>query len=75
LIAIARAEGLELEERAFGVDEAKDAMEAFLTSSSSFLLPVTMIDDQVLGNGKAGSLSLRLRDHYMDFMAGKQDHP
>jgi D-alanine transaminase len=75
LIAIAREQGLQLEERAFGVDEAKDAMEAFITSSSSFLLPVTVIDGQVLGNGKAGSLSLRLRDHYMDFMAGKRDRP
>ena len=75
LIAIAREEGLQLEERAFGVDEAKDAMEAFITSSSSFLLPVTEIDNQVIGNGKAGSLSLRLRDHYMDFMTGKRDRP
>ena len=75
LIAIAREQGLQLEERAFGVDEAKDAMEAFITSSSSFLLPVTVIDNQVLGNGKAGSLSLRLRGHYMDFMAGKRDRP
>jgi len=73
LIAIAREQGLQLEERAFGVAEAKDAMEAFITSSSSFLLPVTEIDHQVLGNGKAGSLSLRLRDCYMAFMAGTRD--
>lgn len=72
LIAIAREQGIELEERAFAVEEVKDALEAFITSSSSFLLPVTRIDDQVLGNGKAGSLSRRLRGHYMDFMAGRR---
>ncbi|MFQ5953431.1 MAG: D-amino-acid transaminase [Kiloniellales bacterium] len=73
LIRIARAEGVELEERAFTVDEARAAREAFITSSTSFVLPVTKVDEQVLGNGKSGSLTLRLRGHYMDYMAGKRD--
>ena len=70
LIRIARDQGVAFEERPFSVDEAKAAKEAFITSSTSFVLPVTRIDDQVLGNGKAGSITLRLRGHYMDHMAG-----
>jgi D-alanine transaminase len=72
LMRIAREEAVEMEERAFSVDEAKGAKEAFITSSSSFVMPVTRIDQQVIGNGKAGSLSTRLRNHYMDYMAGKR---
>ncbi len=73
LIRIVGEVGIDLEERAFGVDEAKAAKEAFITSATSFVLPVTRIDEQVLGNGKSGSLTLRLRQRYMDYMAGKRD--
>ncbi len=73
LIRIVGEVGIDLEERAFGVDEAKAAKEAFITSATSFVLPVTRIDEQVLGNGKSGFLTLRLRQHYLDHMAGKRD--
>ena len=68
VIALAKDEGLRFVERRFSLAEAKSAREAFVTSASSFVLPVTQIDDAVIGNGKPGSLSLALRAHYFRYM-------
>ena len=50
--------------------EAKQAREAFVSSATSFVTPVTQIDDAVIGNGKAGSVGLGLRRAYLDYAAG-----
>jgi len=75
LIKLIAAEGLRLEERAFTVAEAQAAREAFLTSSTSFVLPVTRIDDAPVGNGHPGMLTGRLRERYMAYTKspGKPD--
>jgi D-alanine transaminase len=58
-------EGYRLNERPFTVEEAKVAREAFLTSTTSDVLPVVRIDDTPIGNGKPGSLSRKLRAAYL----------
>jgi D-alanine transaminase len=68
VIAIAKEEGLEFVERSFSVAEAMAAREAFITSATSFVLPVSQIDDKVVANGKPGSLSRRLREAYSAFL-------
>ena len=70
LIGLIRKAGYEFEERPFTVDEAKAAREAFLTSATSFVLPVTQIDDNPVGNGHPGILSGKLHLQYLDYMAG-----
>ena len=57
LLAVARNAGLPVVERAFSLDEAKAAREAFLTSTSSFVVPVVQIDDNVIANGRPGSVT------------------
>jgi D-alanine transaminase len=46
----------------------QQAREAFITSATSFVLPVSQIDDKVVANGKPGSLSLRLCEAYSAFL-------
>lgn len=70
LLELIRREGYELEERPFSVEEAKKAKEAFLTSSTSFVLPITQLDGKPIGNGHPGILTGKLRQHYMDYMKG-----
>ena len=70
LIRLIESEGFELEERAFSLDEAKAASEAFITSSTSFVLPVTRIDETPVGNGHPGMLTGKLRQVYFGYMAG-----
>jgi D-alanine transaminase len=60
LIEIARHEGLTFVERPFSVAEAKAAREAFLTSTTSLVMPVVRIDDTVIGEGKPGAIGRRL---------------
>jgi D-alanine transaminase len=69
LLKLIREAGFELEERAFTLEEAKTAREAFLTSSSSFVLPIVAIDEAPVGNGHPGILSGKLRARYLDYMA------
>lgn len=75
VIALAREEGLEVVERRFSLTEAKAAREAFVTSASSLVLPVTQVDDTVIGNGKPGSRTLALRARYLKYMAGSAGDP
>mgnify|MGYP000035345856 CR=1 FL=1 len=65
IFALAKAAGLKAEERAFSVEEARGAREAFITSASMFLTPVVSIDGQSVGNGHPGSFSLQLRESYV----------
>ena len=55
-----------VEERAFTVDEAYRAREAFITSASTFVLPVVSIDGNRVGDGKPGPVSRRLRELYIE---------
>ena len=66
VMALIAGEGLELEERAFSVDEAKRAREAFYTSASGFVMQATSIDGVKIGNGKPGPIATRLRALYLD---------
>ncbi len=69
LIALAESRGINVEERAFSLAEAKSAREAFLTSTTAFVTPVVQIDGTTLGNGRPGSQTLGLRELYAEFIA------
>jgi D-alanine transaminase len=66
VLKLIEAEGLELEERAFSVDEAKRAREAFYTSASGFVMPAVSIDGAKIGDGKPGPIATRLRELYLE---------
>lgn len=66
VLALAADEGIEVEERAFSVDEAKRAKEAFYTSASGFVMPAVSIDGAKIGDGKPGPVAAKLRALYID---------
>src|SRR3954469_758033 len=66
ILKLAQEAGIPFEERPFSVEEAYGAREAFVSSASTFVMPVTQIDDRSVGNGKPGSLSEKLRKTYLD---------
>ncbi len=55
-----------VEERNFTIEEAQDADEAFITSASTFVMPVVEIDGAQIGDGKPGSVAPRLREIYLE---------
>ena len=61
VIDFAREAGLDFVERAFSLAEAKAAPEAFLTSTTSLVTPVTRIDGAAIGDGKPGPVTRQLR--------------
>ena len=64
VIDVIRAQGLAFEERAFTVEEAYAAREAFVTSASQIVLPVVTIDGRPVGNGAPGLVAAALRREY-----------
>ncbi len=65
LLKLASQAGVELEERPFTVEEAKQAREAFITAASAFVMPVVRIDGHQIGDGEVGPIAKRLRDAYL----------
>jgi len=61
------AQGLKLEERAFTLDEAYAAREAFITSASQIVLPVVKIDGRPVGNGAPGLIASALRRDFHSY--------
>ncbi|PPR71520.1 MAG: D-alanine aminotransferase [Alphaproteobacteria bacterium MarineAlpha3_Bin2] len=66
VLRLAEEAQLPIEERPFKPEEAYDAVEAFATGSSFFVLPVVEIDGHVLSNRVPGPLTNRLRELYIE---------
>jgi D-alanine transaminase len=62
-----KAEALSVEERAFTLEEAYSAREAFITSASQIVLPVVRVNDRIIGDGKPGPVAVALRRAYHRF--------
>ena len=66
VLRFAKEAQMEVEERNFTIDEAKEADEAFITSASTFVMPIVEIDGATLGDGTPGNVAPRLREIYLD---------
>lgn len=66
VLTYAREAQMEVVERAFSPEEARGADEAFITSASTFVLPVVEIDGSKIGAGTPGDVSKRLREIYIE---------
>ena len=64
MLEIAKENNLAFEERAFSVDEALSADEAFISSATTLALPVVSIDGKPIANGVPGPITTRLRELY-----------
>jgi D-alanine transaminase len=67
VVKLAAERQLRVEERAFTVEEALKAKEAFITSASSFVQPVVKIDGKTVADGTPGPTAQRLREIYIEF--------
>jgi len=70
VLEAANEAGIKFIERPFSVDEALLSREAFMTSSSSHVMAVTNLNGNIIGNGLAGKLTIRLLDIYVRFIEG-----
>lgn len=66
ILELAEKENLTVDIRPFTPDEAYGAAEAFITSASSFVMPVVKIDDHKIGTGTPGPVAVKLRKLYIE---------
>ena len=64
VLELAKREGLKVEFRAFSVAEAQAAKEAFVSSATSYVIPVVSLDGKPIGNGGPGVVASKLRSLY-----------
>lgn len=65
VIRLAGELNMRLEEGHYTVDQLYQSDECFLTNTSMEIMPVTSIDHRLVGNGKPGPLTLKLREQFV----------
>ena len=63
-LEIAAKLGLAVEERPVAAGEVRDADEVFLTSTAGGIMPVTRVDGVLVGDGRPGAATLKMRERY-----------
>ncbi|HYW33210.1 MAG TPA: aminotransferase class IV, partial [Gemmatimonas sp.] len=66
IIGLAGSLGIPVSERAFTLAEALLADECFMTSATSFVLPVTRVDERMIAGGSPGPCTIALRNAYLE---------
>ena len=70
LVALMQEAGIPFSETAFSEQEVREAQEAFITSATSFVKPITRIDTKPVGTGEVGSVTHRLFDLFARHVKG-----
>lgn len=68
VLRLAERIGMTLIERPFSLLEAKQAKEAFCTSSTALVKPIVKIDQEIVGDGTVGVLTKLLIENYLHYM-------
>jgi D-alanine transaminase len=66
VLRLADEQRMKIEQRPFSIGEACNAREAFITSATTFVMPVTSIDGVPVADGKPGEITRRLRKLYTE---------
>ena len=62
----AKSNNINVVEKKFSLTELFEAKEVFLTSASSFVIPIIQIDNHKINQGLVGNVSLDLRKLYFN---------
>jgi branched-chain amino acid aminotransferase len=64
VMELAAEHGLEVEAKEISEEEFRRGTELFATSTAGGVMPITSLDGQLVGDGKVGPVTRRLRDAY-----------
>jgi branched-chain amino acid aminotransferase len=67
VIEMAHSLSIEVQVRTLPADELRAATEVFISTSGGGVLPVTVVDKQVVGDGKPGPMTGKLIQTYWDW--------
>ncbi|MEI8295798.1 MAG: D-amino-acid transaminase [Alphaproteobacteria bacterium] len=71
LLSLCQQANLPVLEKPFTVKELYQAKEAFLSASNSYVMPIIMVDQHNIGDGKTGTVTSTLQNLYMQFVLKK----
>ncbi len=71
ILEISKDLGLKSYEKKVTLNEVKNADELFYCGTATEIAPIVSIDNKKIGNGKAGKITLRIIDAYMDIVKGR----
>ena len=58
--------GYKLKEKKFNLKDIKRSKEAYITSATQYVMPVTKIDNQKIGNGRVGKFAKLFKNIYLE---------
>lgn len=68
ILSFASELGLEVDERAFSMQDVYNADEVFISAASLPILPVVKVDERLINSGEVGEFSKKLRQRYIQNM-------
>jgi branched-chain amino acid aminotransferase len=71
IMQLAKDEGIEVEEAVLTLEDFKSADEAFFTGTAAEVSPIASIDGKQIGDGKAGTITSKLKEKFLDIVHGK----
>ncbi len=71
LLRISKDIGIKSKEKKLTMDEVKNSDEAFFCGTGKEISPIISIDNIKIGNGKAGKITMRLKELYFDIVSGR----
>ena len=66
LMELAEVEEIPVREELFRLNQLYNAEELFLTGTAAEVVPAVKVDGRVIGDGKPGAITLRLRDRFKE---------
>ncbi|MDC0357287.1 branched-chain amino acid transaminase [Oligoflexia bacterium] len=73
LIAIAQSFGHSVENKKLTPEDVYDADEAFFTGTAAEVAPIRSIDDNIIGDGKVGPLTTKLKEEFDSVTSGQSE--
>ncbi|WP_400242852.1 D-amino-acid transaminase [Niallia sp. JL1B1071] len=71
IIQLCNENGMELEEKAFSIEDLIDADEVFLSSTTSEVTPITSVNNVPVKEGKVGEVTKKLQGLFVDAIIGE----
>lgn len=71
ILEISKGIGIKAYEKKVRAKELKNADELFFCGTATEIAPIASIDGKKIGNGKAGKITLKVKDKYHDVVRGK----
>ncbi len=73
IFKIAADNNIEVNEKLITLDELKQSDEAFFTGTAAEVTPIKQIDETIVGDGKTGPITIKLKTLFEDAIHGKID--